>query len=88
MPRRRRRSAPRLIVIRLAVVLLIPVLVLLGALVFVHPNAWRPEVEAAVQRTTGRALHIGQLAFVPSLSPTLDVTGLALANLPGGSRPT
>ena len=88
MPRRRRRrSAPRPIVILLAAVLLIPVLAVLGAMVFVHPNAWRPEVEAAVQWTTGRALRIGRLAFVPSLSPTLDVTGLALANLPGGSRP-
>jgi len=88
MPRRRRRrSAPRLILILLAVVLLIPALVVLGALVFVHPNAWRPEVEAAVQRTTGRALRIGRLAFMPSLSPTLDVTGLAFANLPGGSLP-
>ena len=87
MPRRRRRSAPRPTVILLAVVLLIPVLAVLGALVFVHPNAWRPEVEAAVQRTTGRVLRIGRLAFVPSLSPTLSVTGLELANLPGGSRP-
>jgi AsmA protein len=87
MPRRRRRSAPRLTVILLAVVLLIPALAVLGALVFVHPNAWRPEVEAAVQRTTGRVLRIGRLAFVPSFSPTLSVTDLALANLPGGSRP-
>jgi AsmA protein len=87
MPRRRRRSAPRPTVILLAVVLLIPVLAMLGALVFVHPNAWRPEVEAAVQRTTGRVLRIGRLAFVPSFSPTLSVTDLALANLPGGSRP-
>jgi len=87
MPRRRRRSAPRLITILLAVVLLAPVLTVLGALIFIHPNTWRPQVEAAVQRTTGRALRIGRLTLVPSFSPTLGVTDLALANFPGGSRP-
>ena len=87
MPRRRRRSTPRLIVILLAVILLVPAVTVVGALVFVHPNAWRPDIEAAVQRATGRALHIERLALVLSFSPTLDVTGLALANLPGGSRP-
>ena len=68
-------------------VVLVPVLAALGALVLVDPNAWRGEIEAAVQRATGRAVRIGRLSLVPSASPTLGITDIALANPPGGSRP-
>ena len=77
----------RLLVIVLAVVVLVPLAAAVGALVFVNPNTWRPQIEAAAQRSTGRALSLGQLSLIPSLSPTIGVTDLALANLPDGSRP-
>jgi AsmA protein len=87
MSHRRRRIALRLLVIVLAVVVLVPLAAAVGALVFVNPNVWRPEIEAAAQRSTGRALSLGRLSLIPSLSPTIGVADLALANLPDGSRP-
>ena len=59
MPRRRRGSVLRFLVILLAVAVLAPVLAALGALLFVDPDAWRLQVEAAAQRASGRAVHIG-----------------------------
>jgi uncharacterized protein involved in outer membrane biogenesis len=51
-------------------------------------NSYRETVEAAAARATGRALTIsGPLKIVPSLMPTVSASGIALANLPGGSRP-
>ena len=73
---------PRLLLIVLAVVVLVPVLAVVCAVVFVDPNAWRPQIEAAVQRATGRTLRIGRLTLVPAFSPTLGLTDLALANPP------
>lgn len=87
MPRRRRTTVLRFLVILLAVVVLVPVLAVVGAVVFVDPNAWRPQIEAAVQRASGRALHIRRLTLVPAFSPTLGAIDLALANPPGASRP-
>ncbi len=86
-PRRGRSTALRLLVILLAVVVLVPVLAVVGAVLLVDPNAWRPQVEAAVQRASGRTLHIGRLTLVPAFSPTLGAIDLALANPPGASRP-
>jgi AsmA protein len=71
----------------LAVVLLVPVMLAAGALIFLDPNIWRPQIEAAAQRATGRTLRIGRLILVPSFSPTLAATDLSLANPPGLSRP-
>jgi AsmA protein len=87
MSRRRRRPALRLVVVLLVLVLLVPVLAAVGALVFVNPEAWRPEIEAAALRATGRTLRLGGLSLVPSLLPTVAATDVALANIPGGSRP-
>ena len=77
----------RLAVILLAMVVLVPVVAAVVAVVFVDPNAWRPEVEAAVQRASGRTLRIGRLTLIPAFSPTLGAIDLALANPPGDSRP-
>ena len=87
MSYRRRNRAVRAIVILLAVVVLVPVLAGVGAIVFVDPNAWRPRIEAAVSQATGRTLRLGRLSLVALWSPTVSVRDLALANLPGGSRP-
>jgi AsmA protein len=84
---RRGGFALRLVAILLVGVLLVPVLAALGVWALVDPDGWRPQIEAAVQQTTGRTLHIGRLHFVPAIWPTLGATDLALAGLPGDSRP-
>lgn len=53
----------------------------------VDADAWRPRILAAVRRTTGRELRIGHLRLVPALTPTLSITDVSLANIPGGSQP-
>jgi AsmA protein len=87
MGRRRSSVVWRVVLALLAVVVLLPVLAVAGALVFVDPNAWRPRIEAAALQATGRALTLGRLSLVPALSPTVAAEDVALANLPGGSRP-
>ncbi|CAH2603987.1 AsmA family protein [Rhodovastum atsumiense] len=88
-PRRRHRHSRLFPILFLTVLALLLLLVLAGAgvLLFVDPNAWRPRIEAEVQRATGRALQLGQLRLVPALSPTLEAEDVRLANMPGGSRP-
>ncbi len=52
------------------------------------PDSLRPRVQAAVLRATGRALTLDgplRLALLPQ--PGFSADGVALANLPGGSRP-
>ena len=54
----------------------------------VDPNNYKPQIVAAVQRATGRALTLGgPLRVSLSLWPTIEVTDVKLANLPGGTRP-
>jgi uncharacterized protein involved in outer membrane biogenesis len=61
----------------------------LGVIVaVVDPNNYKPQIAAAVQRATGRALTLGgPLRVSLSLWPTIEVTDVKLANLPGGTRP-
>lgn len=87
MPRRRRRSGTRLLLVLLVVLLALPTLAWVGASLLVDADAWRPQIIAAVRRTTGRELRIAHLRLVPALTPTLSITDVSLANLPGGSRP-
>lgn len=59
----------------------------LGVLSF-DPNTLKPRVETAVLEATGRAVALkGPLRLGWSLRPTIEVTDVTLANLPGGSRP-
>jgi AsmA family protein len=76
--------------------ILIGLLVLLvvlvgGAAIFVLTfdfNQYKGLVARQVERATGRSLTIkGDIKLALSLTPTLDATDLALANVPGGSRP-
>lgn len=93
-PARHRFGAPRgstspvrrILIGALAAAVLLPALAVGGAVLLVDPDAWRPQVEAAVQRATGRALHIGRLTLVPAFSPTLGATDLVLANPAGLPR--
>lgn len=46
-------------------------------------NAYKPDIEAAVGKATGRSFEIaGELGLEPALVPTLSVEGVALGNAP------
>jgi AsmA protein len=52
------------------------------------PDAYKPRIEAAVLRATGRTLTIdGQLRIGLFNGPRIKATGVSLSNLAGGSRP-
>lgn len=71
----------------LAAILLVPALALGLVIGLADPNALKPEIEAAVQRATGRALTLGgPITITRSLTPWIEVSQVQLANLPGGSR--
>src|SRR5215813_11500967 len=58
------------------------------AVIFLDPNDYKPQIIAAVQQATGRTLSLGgPLRISRSLWPTIEVTDVTLANLPGGTRP-
>lgn len=75
----------------LYVIAALVVVVALGVAVVLmrfDPNAYKPQIEAAVQRATGRTLTLnGRIALQLSLRPTLRVDDAAFANPPGFSRP-
>ena len=71
-----------------ALLLLLAVSALGVAVIFLDPNDYKPQIVAAVQQATGRALSMGgPLRISRSLWPTIEVTDVTLANLPGGTRP-
>jgi AsmA protein len=58
------------------------------AVTVVDPNDYKPQLIAAVQQATGRTLSLGgALRISRSLWPTIEVSDVKLANLPGGTRP-
>ena len=66
----------------------LPVLGFTIAVAIVNPNDYKPQIIAAVQQATGRALVLdGPLRISRSLWPTIEVNDVKLANLPGGTRP-
>jgi AsmA-like protein len=71
-----------------ALLLLLAVSALGLAVTFLDPNDYKPQIVAAVQQATGRTLSLGgPLRISRSLWPTIEVTDVTLANLPGGTRP-
>ncbi|HEY2315678.1 MAG TPA: AsmA family protein, partial [Streptosporangiaceae bacterium] len=71
-----------------ALLLLLTVAALGVAVTLVNPNDYKPQILAAVQQATGRTLSLGgPLRISRSLWPTIEVTDVTLANLPGGTRP-
>ncbi len=83
-----RRRWLRWLSIGLGLVLLLPVAAVAILLATFDPDALRPRIEAAVERATGRDLAIaGPIEVEPALVPTIAIHDVALANLPGGSRP-
>jgi uncharacterized protein involved in outer membrane biogenesis len=52
------------------------------------PDAYKPDIVAAVKRATGRDLALnGAITLKPSLWPTIQVADVTFANPPGFSRP-
>ena len=52
------------------------------------PNAYKPDIVAAVKRATGRDLALnGKISLKPSLWPTIQVSDVTFSNPPGFSRP-
>ena len=71
-----------------ALLLLLAVAALGIAVTLLDPNDYKPQIVAAVQQATGRTLSLGgPLRISRSLWPTIEVTDVTLANLPGGTRP-
>lgn len=69
-------------------VVAVVVLAVVAAIQLIDPNAYKPEIEAAVQRATGRALTLtGPIRIVSYMRPTIAVSGVAFANVKGGTRP-
>jgi len=71
-----------------ACLIVLPVAALGIAVAWLDPNDYKPEIIAAVQDATGRTLSLnGPLRVSRSLWPTIEVSDVMLANLPGGTRP-
>src|SRR5262249_15958782 len=71
-----------------ALLVLLAVAALGVAVTLLDPNDYKPQIIAAVQHATGRTLSLGgPLRISRSLWPTIEVTDVMLANLPGGTRP-
>jgi uncharacterized protein involved in outer membrane biogenesis len=91
MPRRRRRSfAPLLRRVLLVSLLLVVVVAVLGVgavtLLF-DPNAYKPDIAAAVHRATGHPLILsGPIRMHFGLPPRLVAEDVGLANAPGSSN--
>ena len=65
-----------------------PALALGVLLATLDPNDYKAEIAEAVQDATGRSLTLnGPLRISRSLWPTIEISDVKLANLPGGTRP-
>ena len=79
--------------LRIALIVLAAIVVVLvgaGAVLLSQfdPNSYKPQIEAAVKRATGRDLALnGKIGLALSLTPTIAVQDVAFANPPGFSRP-
>ncbi len=77
--------------ILLIVIGLVVVLPIAGIGIFIatfNANSWKPRIQDAVMRATGRELSLnGPISLNWSLVPTIEARDVALANIDGGSRP-
>jgi AsmA protein len=80
----RRRRWPWIVA---ALVLALPLVGALAAWLLVDADTLRPRLVAAVEERTGRRFTVGDLRLALSLTPTVELRDVALANAPGGSRP-
>src|ERR687894_1797053 len=87
-PRRRSRRTLRWFLIVPAALLLLGVAALGATVALFDPEAQKPRIAAAVEARTGRQLTLaGPVGLKFSLFPTVTLEDVALANMPGGSRP-
>ncbi len=94
-PRRKKRSLLSVVrplfgpaAIGASVLVLVAALGLGAAMLLIDPNAYKPEIAAAVKRALGRELQLrGPISIEFGLPPTLVIEDVALANPPGASRP-
>jgi AsmA protein len=78
----------RIILIAVAAVIVLGVAGVAVVMTRFDPNAYKPDIVAAVKRATGRDLALnGAITLKPSLWPTIQVADVAFANPPGFSRP-
>jgi AsmA protein len=79
--------------LRIVLIVVVAVVVLaVGAVAVVvarfNPNAYKPDIVAAVKRATGRNLALnGAISLKPSLWPTIAIADVTFSNPPGFSRP-
>jgi len=78
----------RILVIVIGLLVVLPIT---GIGIFIatfDPNGWKPRIQNAVMRATGRELSLnGPISLKWSLVPTIEARDVALANFDGGSRP-
>ena len=71
-----------------ALVVVLPVVAFGAAAALLDPNDYKQTLVDAVGDATGRTLTLnGPIRLSRSLWPTIEVNGVTLANLPGGTRP-
>ena len=86
--RRPRRRVLRIVLIAIAVLIVVPAVGVAILISRFNPDAYKPQIIAAVKSATGRTLTLGgpiQLGI--ALRPTLELSNVALSNPPGFSRP-
>ncbi|HVY15632.1 MAG TPA: AsmA family protein [Rhodopila sp.] len=78
----------RFVLIGIAALVVIAVAGVAAVLLTFDPNKYKPDIEAAVARSTGRTLTLnGKIEMQVGLTPTLHVADVAFSNPPGFSRP-
>ncbi|MDE2333617.1 MAG: AsmA family protein [Rhodospirillales bacterium] len=64
------------------------VIAVVAAVQLIDPNAYKPQILAAVEHATGRTLTLaGPIRIVSYTVPTIAVTDVAFANMKDGTRP-
>jgi AsmA protein len=88
LSRRPRRSPLRVITYFALGFIAVVALVVVAAFELINPNAYKPQIEAAAERATGRALTLsGPITIVSYTRPTIAISDVAFANMQGGSKP-
>jgi AsmA protein len=87
LSRRPRRSPLRVITYFVLGFIVVVALVVVAAFELLDPNGYKPQIAAAAQRATGRALTLaGPITIVSYTRPTIAISDVAFANVPGGSK--
>jgi AsmA protein len=78
----------RILVIVIGLLVVLPIAGIGIFTAIFDPNGWKPRIQNAVMRATGRELSLnGPISVKWSLAPTIEARDVALANFDGGSRP-